>query len=126
MRQHSSINQPVYADVHLLLDFVSQSVTLDGDGLRLTKKEYQLLAHIVQHAGEVVTRDTLLMEVWGYGPATRTRTVDVHVLRLRKKLGHYADRGIETVFGVGYRFQPRHDAHWSGIPVVGRHRRLGH
>ena len=119
MRQHSSINQAVYADEHLLLDFVSQSVTLDGDGLRLTKKEYQLLAHIVQHAGEVVTRNTLLMKVWGYGPAMRTRTIDVHVRRLRKKLGRYADRGIETVCGVGYRFQPRHDAHWSSISVVG-------
>jgi DNA-binding response OmpR family regulator len=113
MRQHSIINpnQAVYADEHLLLDFVSQSATLYGDRLHLTRKEYQLLAHIVQHAGEVLTRDTLLREVWGYGPAMRTRTVDVHVRRLRKKLGHYADRGIETVFGVGYRFRPRQEAH---------------
>jgi DNA-binding response OmpR family regulator len=127
MRQHSIINpnQGVYADEHLLLDFVSQSATLCGDRLQLTRKEYQLLAHMVQHAGEVLTRDTLLREVWGYGPAMRTRTVDVHVRRLRKKLSHYADRGIETVFGVGYRFQARHDAHWSSISVVGRHRRLG-
>jgi DNA-binding response OmpR family regulator len=128
MRQQSVINpnQAVYADKHLLLDFVSQSAILYGDKLQLTKKEYQLLAHIVQHAGEVLTRDTLLREVWGYEPAMRTRTVDVHVRRLRKKLGHYADSGIETVFGVGYRFQPRHDAHWSSISFVGRHRLLGH
>ena len=120
MRQNSIINpnQAVYADEHLLLDFVSQSAILYGDKLELTRKEYQLLAHIVQHAGEVLTRDTLLREVWGYGPAMRTRTVDVHVRRLRKKLGNYADGSIETVFGVGYRFQPRHEAYRSRISVV--------
>ena len=62
----------------------------------------------VQHAGEIVPRGALLMEVWGYSAEIRTRTLDVHVRRLRRKLGAYADRYIETIFGIGYRFQPFH------------------
>ena len=66
MRQHSIVNpnEAVYADEHLLLDFVSQSVTLDGFRVHLTRKEYQLLAHMVQHAGEILTRSALLRGVW--------------------------------------------------------------
>ena len=118
MKQDSIVNpnEAVYADEHLSLDFVSRSVTLDGHKVHLTRKEHNLLGHMVRHAGEVIPRDALLMEVWSYGPDIRTRTLDVHVRRLRVKLGHYAD--IETVFGVGYRFQPRHEAYWSRISVV--------
>jgi DNA-binding response OmpR family regulator len=119
MRQHSIVNpnQAVYADQHLLLDFVGESVTLDGNIVYLTRQEYLLLAHLVQHAGEILPRDALLRDVWGYSPKMQTRTLDVHVRRLRKKLGHYAERGIETVFGVGYRFQPRHDASGPNFSV---------
>jgi two-component system phosphate regulon response regulator PhoB len=74
----------------------------------LTRKEYDLLALLVQHAGEIIPRDALLMQVWGYGSEIRTRTLDVHIRRLRKKLGGYADQYIETIFGIGYRFQPFH------------------
>jgi DNA-binding response OmpR family regulator len=48
----------------------------------------------------------LLREIWGYGSGIRTRTLDVHVRRVRKKLGAFADQYIETIFGIGYRFQP--------------------
>lgn len=54
-----------------------------------------------------------LTPVWSYGPDIRTRTLNMHVRRLRIKPGHYEDRGIETIFGVGDRFQPRHEARWS-------------
>ena len=60
------------------------------------------------HAGEIIPREALLLQVWGYGAEIRTRTLDVHVRRLRKKLGGYADHYIETIFGIGYRFQPYH------------------
>ena len=97
-----------YRDEHLTMDFTQQAVVLDGERMTLTRKEYELLALLVQHAGEIVPRGALLFQVWGYGSGIRTRTLDVHVRRLRKKLGGYADRYIETVFGIGYRFQPFH------------------
>src|SRR5215468_9942333 len=95
-----------YRDQHLAIDFDQQIALLDAQRMTLTRKEYDLLALLVQHAGEIIPRDALLMQVWGYGAEIRTRTLDVHVRRLRKKLGGYADQYIETIFGIGYRFQP--------------------
>jgi DNA-binding response OmpR family regulator len=97
-----------YRDEHLAMDFTQQAVMLDSERVILTRKEYELLSLLVQHAGEIIPRDALLMQVWGYSTEIRTRTLDVHVRRLRKKLGGYADQYIETIFGVGYRFQPFH------------------
>src|SRR5689334_11280790 len=95
-----------YADEHLTIEFDQQTAVLDGARMTLTRKEYDLLALLVAHAGEIIPREALLMRVWGYGAEIRTRTLDVHVRRLRKKLGVYADQYIETIFGIGYRFQP--------------------
>ncbi len=97
-----------YRDEHLLIDFDQQAAILDAERMILTRKEYDLLALLVQHAGEIIPREALLMRVWGYGAEIRTRTLDVHVRRVRKKLGNYADQYIETIFGIGYRFQPFH------------------
>src|SRR3954453_7953047 len=99
---------PPYGDEHLSMDFDQQAVTLDSQRMVLTRKEYDLLALLVQHAGEIIPREALLLRVWGYSSEIRTRTLDVHIRRLRKKLGNYADRYIETIFGIGYRFQPFH------------------
>jgi DNA-binding response OmpR family regulator len=99
---------PPYRDEHLSIDFDQQLAILDSVRITLTRKEYDLLALLVQHAGEIIPREALLMRVWGYGAEIRTRTLDVHVRRLRKKLGGYADQYIETIFGIGYRFQPYH------------------
>jgi len=95
-----------YRDEHLAVDFDQQVAALDAEPMVLTRKEYDLLALLVLNAGEIIPRDALLMRVWGYGSDIRTRTLDVHVRRLRKKLGSYADQYIETIFGIGYRFQP--------------------
>jgi DNA-binding response OmpR family regulator len=92
-----SPSQPFYRDKHLFVDLLNQVVMLDLKILTLTRMEYRLLALLVEHAGEVVPRPTLLK---------LTPTVDVHLWRLRKKLGKYADQYIETLVGVGYRFQP--------------------
>jgi len=71
----------------------------------------------VQHAAEIVPRHALLLQVWGYGADIRTRTLDVHVRRLRKKLGGYAEQYIETIFGIGYRFQPFHVSRYYPAPA---------
>ena len=95
-----------YQDRHLTIHFNRQMVMLDGAAVTLTRKEYDLLVMLSQNAGEIVPRDVLLRQVWGYRDGIRTRTLDVHVRRLRKKLMPFADKYIETIFGVGYRFQP--------------------
>src|ERR1051325_3307708 len=104
--QISATQPDRYQDTHLDVDFRSRLARLDLHPLELTRKEYDLLALLVQNAGEIVPRDALLMRVWGYSNQIRTRTLDVHIRRLRKKLGDYAEQYIETIFGIGYRFQP--------------------
>ena len=114
-------NQPEqYQDVHLHVDFQRKTAALDFERLRLTRKEYELLALLVQNAGDIVSREDLLMRVWSYGSQIRTRTLDVHIRRLRKKLGPYAEVYIETIFGIGYRFQPyrAHIAPRSAAPIL--------
>ena len=95
-----------YQDSHLEVDYVRKQAALDSHRLILTRKEYELLALLVENAGEIVPRQILLERVWGYTNEIRTRTLDVHVRRLRKKLGSYSEQYIETIFGIGYRFQP--------------------
>lgn len=95
-----------YRDQHLEMDFEHKTAFLDARPLGLTRKEYDLLALLIQNAGEVVSREMLLLRVWGYSNQIRTRTLDVHIRRLRKKLGEHSGAYIETIFSVGYRFQP--------------------
>ncbi|MCU1274015.1 MAG: response regulator receiver protein [Bryobacterales bacterium] len=95
-----------YQDAHLEIDVADKLALLDSRRLPLTRKEYALLLLLVENAGEVVPREVLLMRVWGYGSGIRTRTLDAHIRRLRKHLGTYSGHYIETIFGIGYRFQP--------------------
>lgn len=87
----------------LALDLETYRVTASGRALDLTFKEFELLRFLVSHPSRVFTRPTLLREVWGYDFYGGTRTVDVHVRRLRAKLGPEHEHLIETVRGVGYR-----------------------
>lgn len=96
----------IYRDDHFRVEFATQAAFLDERPMTLTRKEFELLATLAGNAGEIVPRDVLLLSVWGYSREIRTRTLDVHIRRLRKKLGAYGDSYIETIFGVGYRFQP--------------------
>jgi len=89
----------------LTLDEARRRVTVDGEEVRLTRKEFDLLADLMRRPGLVLTREKLLARVWGYDHPGATRTVDVHVRQLRKKLGPIAATAIETVVGVGYRFR---------------------
>jgi DNA-binding response OmpR family regulator len=86
------------------IDEASYTVKLDGRGLDLTFKEFELLKYLAQHPGRVFNRQQLLHEVWGYDYFGGTRTVDVHVRRLRAKLGVEREALIGTVRNVGYRF----------------------
>ena len=94
---------PVFRGKHLLADFDAVSVSVDGASIRLTRREFELLHYLVENRNRVLSRDRLLERVWGYDPLVETRSVDVHVGRLRAKLG-IAGRQIETVVGLGYRF----------------------
>jgi DNA-binding response OmpR family regulator len=87
----------------LVLDTDSYRVTVQGRPLDLTYKEFELLRYLAERPGRVFTRPSLLREVWGYDFYGGTRTVDVHVRRLRAKLGPEHEALIETVRGVGYR-----------------------
>jgi DNA-binding response OmpR family regulator len=87
----------------LTLDTDTYQVTVAGRGLDLTYKEFELLRYLASRPGRVFTRPALLREVWGYDFYGGTRTVDVHIRRLRSKLGPEHEALIETVRGVGYR-----------------------
>ena len=92
-----------YHGGRLTADFDAVAVAVDGDAIRLTRREFELLRYLVMNKNRVVSRDRLLERVWGYDRQVETRSVDVHVGRLRRKLGS-AGRQIETVVGLGYRF----------------------
>jgi DNA-binding response OmpR family regulator len=94
---------PVYRGEHLVADFDAVSIAVDGQPVRLTRREFELLRYLVENKGRVLSRDRLLERVWGYDRLIETRSVDVHVGRLRGKLGS-AGKQIETVVGLGYRF----------------------
>jgi DNA-binding response OmpR family regulator len=90
----------------LSIDEATYTARLRGRALDLTFKEFELLKYLAQHPGRVFTRAQLLQEVWGYDYFGGTRTVDVHVRRLRAKLGAEYEALIGTVRNVGYRFVP--------------------
>ncbi|HEY5557597.1 response regulator transcription factor [Acetobacterium sp.] len=91
----------------LIIEPKAFEVYLDGKKLALTLKEYELLVFLANHRGQVLTRDQLLDQIWGFDYYGETRTVDVHIRYLRKKIEDQSEHGrkfIETVRGVGYRF----------------------
>ncbi|HXH69701.1 MAG TPA: response regulator transcription factor [Pyrinomonadaceae bacterium] len=92
-----------YDDGKISIDFADMRILCEGADVKLTRKEFALLTYLIKSAGRVATRQNLLDNVWGYSYFGDTRTLDVHIRRLRQKLG---DCGgcIETVVGVGYRF----------------------
>ncbi len=87
----------------LVVDPSSRSVTVRGDPVDLTQKEYALLLALVREPTRVFTKDELLRTVWGFRVAAATRTIDSHACRLRRKLGEHGDEFVVNVWGVGYR-----------------------
>jgi len=91
----------------IVLDTDRRTAVVDGRPVDLTYLEFELLAHLTEHPHRVHTRDHLVAAVWGYGHVGDGRTVDVHVARLRRKLGAAHRESIVTVRRVGYKYVPR-------------------
>jgi DNA-binding response OmpR family regulator len=91
----------------LVVDPQARSVRIDGAEKELTAKEFDLLHTLASHPGHVYSRESLLHSVWGLDATIDTRTVDIHIQRLRQKLddGHCPSWKIATVWGIGYRFE---------------------
>ncbi len=103
MRRADESASAAYDDGCLAIDFDDMRVACAGAAVRLTRKEFALLAALARAVGRVMTRQQLLDGVWGYEYYGDTRTLDVHIRRLRQKLGACGGC-VETVVGVGYRF----------------------
>ena len=88
----------------ICLSPITGKVTLNGENLELTRREYQLLRYLLEHKNQLVSRNTLLDEVWGFDFTGSDRVVDNHIQKLRKRLGSEAKR-IKTVIGMGYRLE---------------------
>ncbi len=103
LRRAEKESAPKYEDEKLTVDFADMRVVCEGEDVRLTRKEFALLTHLIQNSGRVAPRQQLLDNVWGYSYFGDTRTLDVHIRRLRQKLGNCGGC-VETVVGIGYRF----------------------
>ena len=103
LRRADEAATAVYEDERLQIRFEDMHVSCDGVEVKLTRKEFGLLAALARRPGRVAPRQQILDDVWGQQYYGDTRTLDVHIRRLRQKLGACGD-SIETVVGVGYRF----------------------
>ncbi len=103
LRRSEKDESRTYQDKKLFVDLEAVRVECDAQPVKLTRKEFSLLEHLINNAGRVASRQHLLDAVWGYSYFGDSRTLDVHIRRLRQKLGS-CGTSIETVIGVGYRF----------------------
>lgn len=107
LRRYSSENEnkEVLKFEDLMVDSNSYNVIYKGEEVKMPPKEFELLHYLASNKNRVFTREQLLCEVWGYDYPGDSRTVDVHVKRLREKLQGGSNWSIETVWGVGYKFE---------------------
>ncbi len=89
----------------VLLNHSNYTVTQGGTPIEMPPKELELLYFLVSHPNQVFTREQLLDRIWGYEYVSETRTVDVHIKRLREKLGEQKSYSIATIWGIGYRLE---------------------
>ncbi len=106
VKEGPALQKEVYTFGALCADLTARTVTLDGEALELSPKEYDLLFYMIRNKNIALTRERLITEVWGYDFLGVDRTLDTHIKLLRKKLGHSA-RHIVTLRGVGYRFDEK-------------------
>jgi DNA-binding response OmpR family regulator len=103
LRRAEKETAPKYEDARMAVDFADMRVSCADRPVKLTRKEFALLEHLINNSGRVASRQQLLDNVWGYSYFGDTRTLDVHIRRLRQKLDDCGSC-VETVVGVGYRF----------------------
>ncbi len=111
LRRTNSFNEmdeDVYESKNLKVDFERHEVYVNSEKIDLTLKEFELLQILIKNKGKILKRETLLDKIWGYEYIGETRTVDVHIRYLRKKIEEddKNPKYIETIRGVGYRFNP--------------------
>lgn len=95
----------VYEFTGLKIDLRRREVIVHGEKIRFRPKEFELLVHMAKSPGNVYTREQLLEHVWGYDFMGDARTVDVHVKKVRQKLCNFGNECIQTIWGVGYKFE---------------------
>jgi len=104
----SESSDEAFVNNNISINFISRDIFIEGEKVELTLKEFELLEMLVKNRGKILTRETLLDKIWGYEYIGETRTVDVHIRYLRKKIekDDKNPKFIETIRGVGYRFNP--------------------
>lgn len=102
MQGHGDPSVLTYGAIQLIP--ATHTVLLDGKPVHLAKMEYRLLGYLLQHPGETLPRQDILLAVWGAPPSLKTRTLDIHICALRRKLS--LGTNLETVMRVGYRLRP--------------------
>lgn len=104
----SELYEDIYESKSLKVDFERHEVLVDGKEVDLTLKEFELLQILIKNKGKILNREVLLDKIWGYEYIGETRTVDVHIRYLRKKIekDDKNPKFIQTIRGVGYRFNP--------------------
>lgn len=107
---HSAKTQPFrsatdYQDARLTISVERRRVWLDGAPMKLPNREFDVLAILASNEGHPVSREELLTRLWGFPPDLKSRTLDVHIHRLRDRLKDHEGLYLETVFGVGYRLR---------------------
>ena len=107
MRRYTAdnVNKEVLRFSELIVDVSSYTVIYKGDEIKMPPKEFDLLYYLGSNKNKVFTREQLLCEVWGYDYPGDSRTVDVHIKRLREKISNGENWQLETVWGVGYKFE---------------------
>ncbi|MEW5975017.1 MAG: response regulator transcription factor [Acidobacteriota bacterium] len=121
-KEAESESVQVFDDGRLFIHFADYIIRFNGREPKLTFKEFNLLKLLIQNAGRVLSRDKILDAVWGYNYYGESRTVDVHIRRIRKKLGPGAEDYIDTVIGVGYRFRSPKSGQESSPRLVSQSR----
>lgn len=105
LKRSGELSQDQTAEKGLSVDRKSFTALLDGKQLELTLKEFELLAHLYENSGLVLTREQLLDAIWGFDYIGDSRTVDSHIARLRTKLGDYGAAHLKTIYGMGYKLE---------------------